>query len=78
MSLGKRPVTTYSIAAYDPQTGELGIAVQSHYFAVGALVPTAMAGVGAIVTQSFAEPQYGLMSLKLLQNGKTPSEVLAA
>ena len=46
-----RPVHTYSIVARDPKTGELGVAVQSHWFAIGPLVPWAEAGVGAIATQ---------------------------
>ncbi len=55
----RRPVATYSIAARDAQTGELGVAVQSHWFSVGAIVPWAEAGVGAVATQSFVEPSYG-------------------
>ncbi|MFQ6609087.1 MAG: DUF1028 domain-containing protein, partial [Fidelibacterota bacterium] len=48
-----RPLSTYSIIAFDEDTGELGVAVQSHWFAVGQLVPWAKAGVGAVATQSF-------------------------
>jgi hypothetical protein len=48
------PVSTFSIVGYDPATQELGVAVQSRFFAVGAVVPWAKAGVGAIATQSFA------------------------
>ncbi len=47
-----RPVHTYSIVARDPATGELGVAVQSHWFSVGSVVPWAEAGVGAVATQS--------------------------
>ena len=54
-----RPVSTYSIVAYDEKTGELGVAVQSHWFSVGSLVPWAKAGVGAVATQSFAKIEYG-------------------
>jgi len=54
-----RPVHTYSIVAHDPETGELGVAVQSHWFSVGALVPWAEAGVGAVATQSFVNPAFG-------------------
>ncbi len=55
-----RPVHTYSIVARDAATGELGVAVQSHWFSVGAIVPWAEAGVGAVATQSFVNPSYGL------------------
>ena len=48
-----RPVNTFSIVARDPQTGQMGVAVQSHWFAVGQIVPWAEAGVGAVATQSF-------------------------
>jgi hypothetical protein len=50
---------TYSIVARDPKTGELGVAVQSHWFSVGSIVTWADAGVGAIATQSFVDPGYG-------------------
>src|SRR3954465_13936133 len=50
---------TYSIVARDPRSGELGVAVQSHWFAVGPIVPWVRAGVGAVATQSIAEPAYG-------------------
>ncbi len=70
------PVATYSILAFDHQNQEIGIGVQSHYFAVGALVPTAVSGVGGIITQSFAEPQYGRRSLQLMQQGHTPEQAL--
>ena len=50
---------TFSIVARDPTTGELGVAVQSHWFAVGQQVPWAEAGVGAIANQSFVDPTYG-------------------
>ena len=54
-----RPVHTYSIVAHDPATGQLGVAVQSHWFSVGVLVPWAKAGVGAVATQSFVKVEYG-------------------
>ena len=72
-----RPVHTYSIVARDPKTGELGVAVQSHWFSVGALVPWAEAGVGAVATQSFVEPSYGKLGLELLRAGKSAPEALA-
>ncbi|HXN41473.1 MAG TPA: DUF1028 domain-containing protein, partial [Myxococcaceae bacterium] len=60
-----RPVHTYSIVARDPVTGELGVAVQSHWFSVGSVVPWAEAGVGAVATQSFVDPSYGKLGLDL-------------
>src|SRR5215831_9229421 len=59
-----RPVHTYSIVARDPATGELGVAVQSHWFSVGSVVPWAEAGVGAVATQSFVDPSYGKLGLE--------------
>ena len=53
-------VHTYSIVARDPATGEMGVAVQSHWFSVGSIVTWAEAGVGAVATQSFVDPGYGL------------------
>jgi uncharacterized Ntn-hydrolase superfamily protein len=60
---------TYSIVARDPATGELGVAVQSHWFSVGSVVPWAEPGVGAVATQSIAEPSYGPDALDLLRSG---------
>jgi uncharacterized Ntn-hydrolase superfamily protein len=71
-----RPVTTYSIVAYDRETGELGVAVQSHWFSVGAIVPWAEAGVGAVATQSFVDPSYGALGLELMRAGKSAEEAL--
>lgn len=65
-----RPVHTFSIVARDPATGQLGVAVQSHWFAVGQVVPWAEAGVGAIATQSFVDPSYGKVGLDLLRAGR--------
>jgi uncharacterized Ntn-hydrolase superfamily protein len=65
-----RPVATYSIVARDPATGELGVAVQSHWFSVGSVVPWAEAGVGAVATQSLVDPSYGLLGLSLMRAGK--------
>jgi uncharacterized Ntn-hydrolase superfamily protein len=64
-----RPVTTYSIVARDPDTGEIGAAVQSHWFSVGPLVIWAEAGVGAVATQSMVEPAYGPRGLELMKMG---------
>jgi uncharacterized Ntn-hydrolase superfamily protein len=60
---------TYSIVARDPDTGELGVAVQSHWFSVGPIVPWAMPGVGAVATQANAEVAHGPHGLALLQDG---------
>jgi len=73
-----RPVHTYSIVARDPATGEMGVAVQSHWFSVGAVVPWAEAGVGAVATQSFVDPSYGPLGLALMKTGRTAPEALAA
>lgn len=67
---------TYSIVARDPETGELGAAVQSHWFAVGAVVPWARPGVGAVVTQASANISYGPHALDLLEQGRSPAEAL--
>lgn len=69
-------VNTFSIAGFDPVTGELGVAVASKFLAVGSLVPWAKAGVGAIATQSWVNSNYGIQGLKLLEKGMTPEEVL--
>jgi uncharacterized Ntn-hydrolase superfamily protein len=68
---------TFSIVARDPRAGELGIAVQSKFLAVGAVVPWAKAGVGAIATQSWANTSYGPRGLELLANGLPAAGVLA-
>jgi uncharacterized Ntn-hydrolase superfamily protein len=69
---------TYSIVARDPATGEMGVAVQSHWFSVGSVVPWAEAGVGAVATQSFVDPSYGPLGLALMRAGKTAPEALKA
>jgi uncharacterized Ntn-hydrolase superfamily protein len=73
-----RPVHTYSIVARDPDTGQLGVAVQSHWFAVGSLVPWAEAGVGAVATQSFVEARYGFAGLDLMRSGLDARHTLDA
>ncbi len=73
-----RPVHTYSIVARDPETGQLGVAVQSHWFAVGSLVPWAEAGVGAVATQSFVEARYGFAGLDLMRSGLDARHTLDA
>lgn len=67
---------TYSIVARDPQSGEMGVAVQSHWFSVGSIVPWAEAGVGAIATQSFVNVSFGPRGLQRLREGKTAPEVV--
>lgn len=71
-------VATFSIVAYDPETQELGVAVQSKFIAVGAVVPWARAGVGAVATQSFANTTYGPRALDLLAKGEAPEAVMTA
>jgi len=61
---------TYSIVAYDPQLNQFGVAIQSHYFRVGAIVPWAEQGVGAVATQAFVEISYGPLGLALMRTGK--------
>src|SRR5215472_7527136 len=73
----RRQRMTFSIVARDPQAGELGIAVQSKFLAVGAVVPWAKAGVGAIATQSWANTSYGPRGLELLASGLPAAGVLA-
>ena len=69
-------VNTFSIVGYDPETEELGIAVQSKFLAVGAVVPWAKAKVGAVATQALANLDYGEKGLKLLEEGLSPKEVI--
>jgi len=71
-----RPVSTYSIVALDEETGQLGVAVQSHWFSVGTVVPWAKAGVGAVATQSIADPSYGPKGLALMEQGIPADEAL--
>jgi uncharacterized Ntn-hydrolase superfamily protein len=74
----RRPVHTFSIVARDPATGELGVAVQSHWFDVGPIVPWAEAGVGAVATQSLVDPSYGPLGLALMRAGRSAPEALKA
>ena len=67
---------TFSIVARDPLTGELGVAVESKFLAVGAVVPWAKAGVGAIATQAWANTSYGPRGLELLASGLSAHEVV--
>lgn len=70
------PFGTYSIVALDPDTGELGVAIQSHYFSVGSLAPSAVAGVGVSVVQSFPKMAYGSAATDLMRNGLSAPEAL--
>ena len=67
---------TFSIVARDPQTGEMGVAVQSHWFSVGSIVTWAEAGVGAVATQSFVDPGYGMRGLALMRKGVAAPDAL--
>lgn len=72
----QRPVHTYSIVAVDRETGEIGVAVQSHWFSVGSTVPWAEAGIGAVATQSFVNLSFGPRGLELLRQGRNPGQVV--
>lgn len=74
----RRPVATYSIVARDKATGQMGVAVQSHWFSVGSVVPWAEAGVGAVATQSLVDVRYGPMGLALMKGGRSAPEALRA
>ena len=71
-------VNTFSIVALDPKTGDLGVAVESRYFAVGTVVPWAKAGVGAVATQAMAKTSYGPEGLAAIAEGRTAAEALQA
>lgn len=77
-AMASRLAHTYSIVARDPGTGELGIAVQTHWFAVGDRVGWAEPGVGAVATQSFTDPSYGPLGLDLMRTGRSAQDVLDA
>ncbi len=69
--------STFSIVAWDADHGELGVATQSKFLAVGSVVPWAKAGIGAIATQSWANTSYGPRGLQLLERGAEPEEALS-
>lgn len=73
-----KPIATFSIVGRDPLTGELGVAVQSKFLAVGSAVPYAKANVGAIATQALANLDFGEIGLSLLQKGYTAQQVMEA
>ena len=72
----EKPLATFSIIAYDPANGDLGVAVQSKFLAVGAVVPWAKAGVGAVATQAWANTTYGPEGLRLMAKGLSAQEAL--
>jgi uncharacterized Ntn-hydrolase superfamily protein len=74
--MGQPLVSTYSIVARDPDNGDLGVAVQSKFLAVGAVVPWARAGIGAIATQALCNTTYGPEGLRMLEGGATAQEAL--
>lgn len=76
MLSGNQLAHTYSIVARDPQSGDMGVAVQSHWFSVGSVVTWAEAGVGAIATQSLVEVSFGPRGLELLKQGHSASEAV--
>ncbi len=69
---------TYSIVARDSVTGDLGVAVQSHWFSVGSVVTYGQAGVGVVATQSLVNPSYGQKGLALMAQGLSPKQALDA
>ena len=76
MRVGHHFAHTYSVVARDPRTGQLGVAVQSHWFSVGTAVPWAEPGVGAVATQSFVETSYGPQGLSLMRDGISATAAL--
>ncbi|MGH8501474.1 MAG: DUF1028 domain-containing protein [Gammaproteobacteria bacterium] len=71
-----RPANTYSIVAYDPVAGQIGVAAQSHWFCVGCSVTWAEAGIGAVATQSFIDPSYGELGLEIMRAGRDAPDAL--
>jgi len=76
LALPIQALATFSIVARDPETGDLGVAVQSHYFSVGPIVPWAEAGVGAVATQSLVEVSYGPRGLQMMSSGRSAKQTL--
>lgn len=73
-----RPAHTYSIVARDPETGEMGVAVQSHWFSVGTVVTWGEAGVGVVATQAFTNPSFGPRGLDLMRKGVSADKAVRA
>src|SRR5215469_15733457 len=69
---------TWSIIARDSSTGQIGIAVATKFFAVGARVPHIAAGIGGVATQALVNPYYGIDGVTLLRQGRSPQEIVAA
>ena len=69
-------ISTFSIVARDSKTGEIGVAVQSKFVAVGSVVPYAKAGIGAVASQAWGNPRYGPIGLELLASGKSAMEAV--
>jgi len=78
LAAGSPRAHTFSIVARDPVTGDLGVAVQSHWFSVGSVVSWAEPGVGAVATQSIADPAYGPLGLDLMRGGKSGPDAMKA
>ena len=75
--MAERIVATYSIVACDLEAGQWGVATQSKFLAVGSVVPWAEANVGAVATQSYANPSYGPDGLRLLREGLSAEDTVA-
>lgn len=75
-SFAEPHIHTFSIVAFDPKTGDLGVAVESKYFGVGSVVPWAKAGVGAVATQALGKMGYGIDGLVLMEQGKSAPDTL--
>ena len=73
-----QPINTFSIVAYDPSREEWGVAVQSKFLAVGAVVPWARARAGAVATQSYANLTYGPRGLAMMETGMAAAETIEA
>lgn len=71
------PIATFSLVARDQETGDLGVVVASKFLAVGAYVPTAVAGVGAVASQSYVNLTYGPHALEMLRRGASPADCVA-
>jgi len=69
-------IATFSVVAYNPLTGEVGVAVQSKFFAVGSVVPWAKEDIGAIASQAYGNPTYGSRGLKLMKDGMTAEQAV--
>lgn len=75
--MDQQPIATFSIVAHDPKNGDLGIAVASKFLAVGAVVPWAQAGAGAVATQANANVSYGPRGIVLMASGRSAEDTLA-